>query len=125
MKNQPKKNNFLATRISSFKYALQGLIYVLKTQTNAQIHVFATFCVAIIGYFSHISITEWCVLVGMIGLVISMETMNTALEALVDLVSPEHNRLAGIAKDVAAAAVLVAAMAAVVVGLLIFVPKWL
>ncbi len=125
MANQPKKNSFFTTRISSFKYALQGLAYLLKTQTNAQIHVFATFCVAIVGCFSHISTIEWCILAGMIGLVISMETMNTALETIVDLVSPEHNRLAGIAKDVAAAAVLVAAMAAVVVGLLIFVPKWL
>jgi diacylglycerol kinase len=117
-------NNFFTRRITSFGHAFRGLSYVLSTQTNAKIHVFAMCCVAIAGYISSISITEWCILTVTISTVIAMEIMNTALETLTDLVSPEYNKLAGIAKDAAAAAVLVTAIGAVIVGMLIFVPKW-
>jgi diacylglycerol kinase (ATP) len=119
------KNNFFTRRIASFGHAFRGLSYVLATQTNAKIHIFATFCVVVAGYISHLSITEWCILTVTISTVIAMEIMNTALETLTDLVSPEYNKLAGIAKDAAAAAVLVTAIGAIVVGLLIFMPKWM
>jgi diacylglycerol kinase (ATP) len=119
------KNNFFARRITSFGHAFRGLSYVLSTQTNAKIHIFAMLCVSIAGYVSSLSTMEWCILTVTISTVIAMEIMNTALETLTDLVSPTYHKLAGIAKDTAAAAVLVTAIGAVIVGLLIFLPKWL
>jgi len=113
----------LKKRLKSFSYAFAGIADLFKTQPNAQIHLVVATCVIIAGFFFQISTSEWCVLVLTMALVLSAEGFNTAIEYLTDLVSPDHHPLAGKTKDVAAGAVLISAIAAVIVGLMIFLPK--
>lgn len=110
-------------RIVSFKYAFNGLKFILKTQHNFLIHLIIAFLVTATGLFFHISALEWCILIITIAMVLGAEAFNTSIEKLTDLVSPEYNIKAGRVKDIAAAAVLLVAMAAVIIGLIIFVPK--
>lgn len=109
--------------IKSFSYALDGLKYAFKYEQNLTVHIIATLLVIIMGFLFKISIYEWVMCAFAIGLVIATELINTSIEALVDLVTPEYNKLAKIAKDTAASAVMVFAFTAVVVGLIIFLPK--
>lgn len=110
------------SRIKSFKYAFQGWWWVLKTQHNAWIHGLVTIAVFAVGLWVGLSLTEWAILVLTTMAVWMAEFMNTAIEAVVDMVSPEFHPLAKVAKDVAAAAVLLGAIGAVLVGLLILGP---
>lgn len=109
-------------RLDSFRYAFAGLFYMLRTQRNAWIHAAATVSVIALGLWLRLSPHDWAILALTIGLVWVAEFFNTALEAVVDLASPDIHPLARVGKDVAAAAVLVAAMTSVVVGLLILGP---
>jgi diacylglycerol kinase len=111
--------------IRSFGFAFAGIGAMLRTQRNAQIHTAATVVVALAGLFFGASLGEWIVLILSIALVLSLEALNTALEAVVDLVSPQPHPLAKKAKDVAAGAVLIGAIGAAVIGCLIFIPKLL
>ena len=108
----------------SFGCAFQGLA-ILLTQRNARIHFAATVIAVVAGCAFRISRIEWCAVVGAIGLVWTAEGLNTAVEVVVDLVSPEHQPLAGRAKDLAAGAVLCSAIAALTIGLVIFGPRLL
>lgn len=110
-------------RISSIQYALQGFVDLVKSQANARIHLIASAVVIFAGFYFRIDRLEWLAVVLCMAFVISLEAVNTALEYLTDLVSPEYHPLAGKVKDVAAAAVLVAALGAVVVGILVFGPR--
>ena len=110
------------TLLQSFRHAFEGLWYALRTQRNARVHVLAGVVVATLGSWLRISPGEWAMLVLTIGFVFAFELLNTMVETLVDLVSPEHHPLARTAKDVAAAAVLVSALLATVVGLIILGP---
>lgn len=110
-------------RIRSFGYALKGVKAVFGKEANMNIHLIMMALVVICGFLFSISVTEWMLCIICFGVVISLEMMNSAIENLVDLVSPEKNKLAGRAKDIAAGAVLVAAISAAIVGLIIFVPK--
>ena len=87
-----------------------------------KIHCFAAVCVVVAGVLFHISVTEWCICLVLFGLILSLELVNTAIEAVVDLVTKEKKPLAKIAKDTAAGAVLVSAIAAAIIGCIIFVP---
>ncbi|MEY4936315.1 MAG: hypothetical protein RIS64_2674 [Bacteroidota bacterium] len=113
----------LDKRIKSFGYAIQGIRVMFATQINAQIHLIAVVLVIAAGFWFHIRRLEWGLLLLTFGGVLTAEAMNTALEFLTDLVSPDHHPLAGKAKDVAAGAVLLTAIAAIGVGILIFLPK--
>ena len=113
----------LSKRLNSFRFAFQGLFDLFKSQPNARIHLIALTLVIATGFFVRLSNLEWSLVVICIALVLSMEAVNTALEYLTDLVSPDHHPLAGKAKDVAAAAVLIAAIAAATVGAILFIPK--
>jgi diacylglycerol kinase len=110
-------------RVASFRYAFQGLKDLFRSQANARIHLVVALLVVMAGIVFQISRLEWMVLVFCIALVLSLEAVNTAIEYLTDLVSPAIHPLAGKAKDVAAAAVLWAAIGAVVIGGLVFLPK--
>ncbi len=109
--------------IYSFKYAMEGFLYTLKNEQNMIVHVAMTLLVIIAGFVLKISTLEWLICFLFVGLVLSMELINTAMEAVVDLVSPEKNKLAKVAKDTAAAAVMVFAFFAFLAGLMIFLPK--
>ena len=113
---------FLTSRIAAFGHAFRGWWYVLKTQHNAWIHsIFAT-AVIIVGLWVGLKPLDWAVIVLTIAMVFTAEFINTAIEAVVDLASPVHHPLAKVGKDVGAGAVLVAALAGVVIGLLILGP---
>jgi len=113
----------LQKRINSFRFAFQGLIDLFRTQPNARIHLAAAAMAVLAGLFFDISALEWAAVSICIALVLALEALNTALEYLTDLVSPDHHPLAGKAKDVAAAAVLIGAAGAAITGIIIFLPK--
>ena len=109
--------------IKSFSYALDGLKYAFKYEQNILAHAFATILVISFGIIFHISYTEWLILILIIGLVVATELINTSIEATIDLITKEKNPIAKVAKDTAAAAVMIFAVIAVILGLMIFVPK--
>ncbi len=109
-------------RLDSFRHALAGLFYMLRTQRNAWIHAVATISVIALGLWLQLETVRWAILAITIGLVWMAEFVNTALEAVVDLASPDIHPLAKTGKDVAAAAVLVGALTSVMVGLLVLGP---
>jgi diacylglycerol kinase (ATP) len=111
--------------IRGFGYALKGLWYATATQLNFRVHLVAMLTAAFMGYTLHISQNEWLWVGLCIALVLVVELINTAIETLTDLVSPEYNVKAGIVKDVSAGAVLLTAVFALVTGLVIFLPKLL
>ena len=92
-------------------------------ERNARIHLFLACLTLGIGHFLHLSITEWCLIILCISLVIALEAVNSAVERVVDLASPDWHALAKDAKDLAAAAVLLSSMGAAVIGAIIFIPK--
>ncbi|HUF40240.1 MAG TPA: diacylglycerol kinase family protein [Anaerolineales bacterium] len=114
--------DFIRTRLAAFRHAFDGWLYLLRTQRNAWIHAVITLIVVILGFWLKIDRGDWVVIVIAIALVWLAEFLNTALEAVVDLASPGQNRLAQVGKDVGAAAVLIAAGTAVIVGLLVLGP---
>ena len=116
---------FLKGRMNSFIYAAEGVRYVFKTQKNAWIHLFVIVVVLLAAFFLQLPGIDFAVIILTIGLVLGAEFFNTAVEALVDLVSPEQHLLAKIAKDVGAGGVLVCAACAVLVGILIIGPPLL
>jgi diacylglycerol kinase len=117
---------FIRSRILSFRHAFRGWWYVIRTQQNAWIHAVVTLLVILLGFLLDLPIRDWAVLFVTICMVWMAEFINTSLEAVVDLASPFQHPLAKVGKDVGAAAVLIAAIASVVVGLLILGPPlWL
>ncbi len=113
---------FITSRYHSFRYAFQGWAHVLRTQRNAWIHSLVATLVILLGLWLRLTFQDWAILVLTIAMVFTAEFINTAIEAVVDLASPAHHPLAKVGKDVGAAAVLVAALAAILVGLLILGP---
>jgi diacylglycerol kinase len=124
--SHPQKNNVvteeLYSRARSFRYAFAGWWYVLRTQHNAWIHALLSTAVIILGLWLQITRYDWAILILAMMAVWMAEFMNTALEAVVDMTMPEPHPLAKVAKDVAAAAVMVGAIGSVLIGLLILGP---
>ena len=110
-------------RIRSFPYAARGICLALKTQHNAWIHAVATIVVLIASYVLGISRQEWCLIVLACAAVWTAEALNTAFEHLADATTKEFHPLVGQAKDVAAGAVLLAAIFAVIMGAIVFAPR--
>lgn len=117
-----KVKTFIKKRIKSFGYAFQGIGNFIRKEPNAWIHCTAVVVVTSLGLYYGISATEWCIVILCFGLVLMAEAFNTAIERLVDLVSPDFHPLAGTIKDVAAGAVLLGAIASAIVGCIIFIP---
>ncbi|RYG17560.1 MAG: diacylglycerol kinase family protein [Chitinophagaceae bacterium] len=111
--------------IGSFNYAFKGLVYAFKSQLNFKIHCVVALLVIALGFYVHLAVAEWLWIVFAIGLVMIIELINTGIEVLVDLVSPQIQPRAGAIKDLAAAAVLISAIVALVIGLCIFVPRFI
>ncbi len=109
-------------RAKSFHYAFEGWWFVLRTQHNAWIHAVITLVVVAIGLWLRLPLRDWAVLILTFMVVWMAEFLNTALEAVVDMTMPDVHPLAKVAKDVAAAAVLVGAVGAVFIGLLLLGP---
>jgi diacylglycerol kinase (ATP) len=113
----------LQRRAASFGHALRGLVAAWRTEVHLRLHGAATVAVLGLGWYVGLARWEWALVALAVGLVWSLELLNTAVEAVVNLVSPEWHPLAGRAKDVAAGAVLAGAAAALAVGLLVFGPR--
>lgn len=106
----------------SFGYSFEGLKYAYINEQSMTIHMFTSVIVVLMGFLFKITTTEWILAFVVIGVVMGTELLNTAIEAVVDLVSPEKHYLAKIAKDTASAAVFVYSMIALVTGLMVFMP---
>jgi diacylglycerol kinase len=119
--NQPA--GFFRSRLKAFGYAFTGWWYVIRTQRNAWIHMVVSIAIILISFILHISASNWALILLAIAMVWIAEFLNTALEAVVDLASNhQQHELARLGKDVGAAAVLIAATASVIIGLLILGP---
>lgn len=114
--------DFLLSRMRSFGHAFHGWWHVIRTQRNAWIHAVITTLVLLAAAWLRLPLRDWAVLLLTIALVWTSEFVNTALEAVVDLASPQQHPLAKVGKDVGAAAVLIAALVAVLIGLLLLGP---
>lgn len=119
--SQKKKQNHKL--YGGFPYAFAGILTGIRQEQNMKMHCLMTVLVVIGGFIFKLSATEWCICLLLCGLIMALELVNTAIEAVVDLVTEEHRPLAKIAKDTAAGAVLIAAIMAAVIGCIIFVPK--
>lgn len=106
-----------------FIYALRGWKHAIKTETNLKFDCIMAIIVILLGIVFKISVTEWIICLLLIGIVISAELMNTAIETVVDMYTREKNSMAGKAKDISAGAVLFIALISAIVGCIIFIPK--
>jgi diacylglycerol kinase (ATP) len=113
----------IQARLKSFVYAFEGVMYFIKHEAQALIHLIAIVAVIGAGYWFNISLTEWIAVIFAIGIAVSAEMLNTAIEKLTDMVSPQINEQAKIVKDLAAGAVLIASLTAFIIGLIVFLPK--
>ena len=110
-------------RISSFRYAWNGLGILLKEEHNSWIHLFFTLLALTLGWLFQVSTTEWLAIIFSIGIVFTAELFNSSIENLADLITQSENKAVGRIKDLAAAAVLISAVTAFSIGLIIFAPK--
>ncbi len=118
-----KKESFLVNRLKSVRYAFNGAIYLFKTESSIKVQLFIAIFVTVTGFYFNISKTEWLFQVTMIGVVISLEGINTAVEYIADFIHPDHHSSIGRIKDISAGAVFIASIAAVVVAIIIYYPK--
>ena len=107
----------------SVGHALDGIEYTINHERNIKIQILAGICASILGFLLNISIVEWAIIVMVIGMVLALELINTAIERCVDLVTKDYHDLAKAAKDAAAGAVLIMSLFSVIVGIVIFLPK--
>jgi diacylglycerol kinase (ATP) len=112
-------------RIRSFKYAFRGLWWLVREEHNSWIHLAIILILIPTCFILSISLVEWALVIICIGLVLALELINSAIERLADKISPERDPEIGKIKDISAAAVLISAIAAAIVGLIILVPKFL
>ena len=118
-----KKESFFSNRIKSIGYAYNGAIQLLKTEASIKIQFFIAIAMTIAGFFFNISTSEWIVQFLAIGMVMSVEGINTAIEEIADFMHPERHEKIGLIKDIAAGAVFIAGVFAIIVGFIIYIPK--
>lgn len=115
---------YLLNRIESFGHAFRGIATLIRSEAHAKIHLVAIISLVVLGYIMDIKSWEWCAILGCMGLVLALEAVNTAIERLTDLASPDIHPLAKDAKDIAAGAVLIATIFSAVIWGIIFIPKF-
>ena len=120
-----KDNSFFTGRLKSIGFALKGAYKLITTEHSIMVQFSIAILLVIAGFYFHISREEWMMQTLAFGLVIGIESLNTAVEKIADFIHPEFHDRIGFIKDIAAGAVMFAATAAIVVGLLIYVPKFL
>ena len=118
-----KKESFIINRIKSIGYAFKGAVFLLKTEASIKIQFVIALIMTFAGFYYHISTTEWIIQILAIGLVMSIEGLNTAIEEISDFIHPEHHSKIGFIKDVAAGAVFFASISAIIIGFIIYFPK--
>ena len=120
-----KDNAFFTGRFKSMGFALKGAIKLVTTEHSVMVQTFIGILMVFAGFYFHISHEEWLIQTLAIGLVLGIEGLNTAVEKVADFIHPEFHERIGFIKDIAAGAVFFAAMTAIAVGLIIYVPKFL
>lgn len=123
MKSHRERKSRIFPKASAFKYAWKGITFLFVSQLNARFHLLAASVVIIAGFMLGLSPAEWVLIILTIAMVISAEAFNSAIEMLVDEWSPDYKESAGKIKDLAAGAVLITAIAAALIGLIIFIPR--
>lgn len=118
------KEPFIINRLKSVGFAFKGMLILIKTESSIKIQVAIAIITTITGFYFEISTTEWLFQIAMIGLVMSIEGVNTAVEYIADFIHPDHHPKIGLIKDVAAGAVFIAAVVASIVGCIIYIPKF-
>lgn len=118
------KDGFFLSRLKSIKYAFRGAWLLLKTEASIQIQFFIALIMTLVGFYMHLSSLEWIMQLLAIGLVLVAEASNTAIEKLSDYIEPNFDKRIGFIKDIAAGAPAIAAVIAIIIGLIIYVPKF-
>ncbi|WP_303315266.1 diacylglycerol kinase family protein [Flavivirga abyssicola] len=118
-----KKDSFIVNRIKSVGYAYKGALLLLKTEASIKIQFAIAVILTIAGIYYEISSIEWIIQLLCIGVVMSIEGVNTAIEAVADFIHPEHHSKIGLIKDIAAGAVFIASTFATIIGFIIYFPK--
>lgn len=118
-----KKDNFIVNRIKSIGFAIKGILILIKTENSIKTQIAISLLITICGFIFDISPTEWALQTISIGVVLTAEAINTAVEKIANFIHPDYNKNIGIIKDVAAGAVAFAAITAAIVSLLIYIPK--
>ncbi|MFV0566980.1 MAG: diacylglycerol kinase [Flavobacteriaceae bacterium] len=119
----PKKESFLKNRLKSVGYAFKGAVLLLKTEASIKIQFSIAIGLTVAGFCFNISLTEWIIQILAIALVMSLEGVNTAIEEIANFIHPERHEKIGLIKDLSAGAVFIAAFFAVIIGLVIYLPK--
>ncbi len=114
---------FIENRIKAFKFAFKGFYILISQEHSIIAQVIIAVLVTILGFVMNISPTEWLFQIFAIGLILSVESLNTAIERLADFIHPEHHKKIGIIKDIGAGAAFFAAVTAIIIGLVIYLPK--
>jgi diacylglycerol kinase (ATP) len=120
-----KKESFIINRLKSVSYAFKGMLILIRTESSIKIQVFIALAMTLAGFYFEISKTEWIAQFGMIGLVMSIEGINTAIENTADFIHPEYHKKIELIKDIAAGAVFIASIIAVIIAGIIYLPKML
>ena len=109
--------------IKSIDYSIDGLVYAYRSERSMIIHTIASIIGIVLGFILGISLTEWSIILGTLAIILAIELINTAVEAVVDMVTQEYHPLAKVAKDCSSAATFVVSASGVIIGIVIFVPK--
>lgn len=120
-----KKDSFFINRVKSVGYAFKGAVLLLTTEASIKVQFGIGILVTIAGFYFSISTTEWIIQTLVIATIMALEGINTAIEAIADFIHPEHHPKIGLIKDIAAGAVFIFAVAAVITGCIIYIPKLL
>ena len=123
MNNQ--ENGFVKGRVKSLKYALRGMWLLVSTEHSIMVQIAIAIVMTLIGWWLDISATEWILQILAIGLVLVAESLNTAIEKICDFIHPDYDTRIGFIKDISAGASTFAAIAAIIIGLIIYLPKFL
>ncbi|ULC57947.1 diacylglycerol kinase family protein [Flaviramulus sp. BrNp1-15] len=118
-----KKESFLVNRLKSVGYAFKGMLLLLKNEASIKIQFVIALLVTAAGFYFNISSNEWIIQFLAIGLVMSIEGINTAIEEIANFIHPGHHEKIGLIKDIAAGAVFIASVFAVIIGFIIYLPK--
>ena len=119
----PKKESLLINRLKSLKYAFNGAVKLIKTEASIQVQAITGIILTVIGFCVGLSTTEWLIQTLVIGIILAIESVNTAIEELADFIHPEFHPKIGLIKDLAAGAVFIFAIFAIIIGGVIYFPK--
>jgi diacylglycerol kinase (ATP) len=120
-----KVRNFIINRIKAFKYAAKGFWILITTENSIIAQIIIALIMTIIGFIMHLSATEWMFQTLAIGLILVAESLNTGIEKMADFVHPDYHKKIGFIKDISAGAAFFAAIIAIIIGLFIYIPKFI